>query len=121
VSGTASFTDVAWDDGQTVDAAYDYTQTFGGEGSMDFALDADVNPENGLSTDETVSMHSRWLPTGMGRGDARVSGGDLGSEQATASDCWGEDFKTSWFVDTFEPAEEGDPSTCAYAEAVYAE
>ncbi|HUJ59924.1 MAG TPA: hypothetical protein VLX92_15575 [Kofleriaceae bacterium] len=97
---------------QSLDYAYD--QTTDGGGSMQLQLVANVG---GTAAEENVELHSRWLGTGAGRGDAKISGGDLGSEQAIASECWDTSFDRVYYTDNvnFEPTE-GDASQCAYSD-----
>ncbi|MFH1463507.1 MAG: hypothetical protein ABIO70_03895 [Pseudomonadota bacterium] len=116
VSAVASFEDF----GPTgLEADYAYQQTFGGEGAMDIVLVTDLNPAWGLGLDETIAMHSRWLADGSGRGDVRVSGGDLGDEVGYATECWSSSFERVYFLDEYSGEEEGDPALCAYPEAEY--
>ena len=93
---------------------YAYDESADGSGDMTFEVDADIG---GTSALENVTIRSRWLDTGAGRGDARISGGDLGSQQAIASECWGTNFLVSFYTDnaSFQPTQ-GDPSSCAFAD-----
>lgn len=65
---------------------------------------------------ETLTLRSRWLGTGAGRTDARITGGDLGSVQVTASECWSTAFGRVYYQDSnnFSPPE-GVESSCAFA------
>jgi len=55
---------------------------------------------------------------GAGRGDARLAGGDLGSTEAIASECWSTLFRRTFYTDNvnFQPTE-GDVADCAFATA----
>jgi hypothetical protein len=116
VSGVASFEDFT---AAGIDADYAYEQTFGGEGAMDLVLSADLNPAEGMGLAETVAMRSRWLADGSGRGDVRVSDGDLGDVVGYATECWDSHFERVYYIDEYAGIEEGDLSLCAYAEAEY--
>lgn len=101
-------------DGDLVDAAYAYEQTYDGAGTLDLAWLEDVN---GTGTLELAALRTRWEATGDGRSDAVVTGGDLGDDAVYASECWGSDFATSYWTDTIglhDPV--GDVSVCAFAE-----
>ena len=101
------------DQGQPVSAAYAYDEGADGSGDMTFSVEANVGGTPAL---ENATIRSRWLATGAGRGDARIEGGDLGSTQAIASECWNTSFLRVYYTDNvnFAPTE-GDPSQCAFA------
>ncbi len=86
---------------------------------MDLAIESNMD----LATDakEVLIVRSRWLATGAGRGDAYAIGGDLGEFVGTSSDCWGTDFKTSYYTDNYTDSglTEGDVATCAFATAEF--
>jgi hypothetical protein len=101
--------------GEPVAADYAYDEGTDGSGNMTFDVQADVG---GTSALEDVTIRSRWLSTGEGRGDFRIAGGDLGTEQAIGSQCWSTLFLESYYTDNanFMPTE-GDPASCAFATA----
>jgi hypothetical protein len=101
--------------GGPVAADYAYDETADGGGQMTFDINAD---QGGGPALEEVTLRSRWETTGAGRADARIAGGDLGSQQAIASECWGTTFQRSYYTDnvSFAPTE-GDPATCAFADS----
>jgi hypothetical protein len=101
--------------GAPVAADYAYDQDTSGGGNMTFDVQANVG---GTAALEDVTMRSRWLATGEGRGDFRIAGGDLGTEQAIGSQCWSTLFLESYYTDNvnFLPTE-GDPASCAFATA----
>lgn len=75
-----------------------------------------------LTSNDRLSLHSRWQGTGAGRSDlaVQVTGG-TGNYQASASECWrGGDFKVVYFT-TNDPAHLGAPdgteSSCAFTPA----
>ncbi|GDX79103.1 hypothetical protein LBMAG42_09140 [Deltaproteobacteria bacterium] len=100
-------------------AAYDYDEAYEGGGEMDFAYASDLNASG---VEEIVTHKSRWDADGQGRGDATVLDGDLSVESVTASECWGTDFHTSYWVDNFDLYDDvGVESDCAYIGASYAD
>ncbi len=101
--------------GAPVAADYAYDEAADGAGNMTFDVQANVG---GTAALEDVTMRSRWLSTGEGRGDFRIAGGDLGSSQAIGSQCWSSLFLETYYTDNanFLPTE-GDPASCAYATA----
>jgi hypothetical protein len=96
-------------------ADYAYDQAADGAGNMTFDVEANVGGTTAL---EDVTLRSRWLATGEGRGDFRIAGGDLGSRQATGSQCWSTLFRDTYYTDSvnFLPTD-GDPASCAFATA----
>jgi hypothetical protein len=101
--------------GQPVSADYAYDEQADGGGSMLF--DFTSNQGGGPALEEGT-LRSRWLADGSGRADARETGGDLGSAEAVASECWGTSFQRTYYTDnvSFAPTE-GDVGTCAFATA----
>jgi hypothetical protein len=98
--------------GNAVDAHYTYAEATDGSGNMTFSTTA--NAGGGPALEDEV-LRSRWESTGTGRADLRIAGGDLGSLQVTASDCWDVNFLETYYTDSagFVPTQ-GDPATCAY-------
>lgn len=119
VSALVMTDDYGFDVGPTWDAVYDYDEDYAGSGEMDLAYLADLNASG---VEEVVTLKSRWQADGMGRGDARILEGDLDVAEATASECWGTDFLTSYWVDSVDLYDDvGEESACAYTPASYAE
>lgn len=117
VAGTATFDDVAWEDGVTRDASYVYEQVHGGSGAMDLTVTGDMGDG---TLPETLDVRSRWMADGQGRADAWVSGGDLGDVVGTASECWSDMFLSVWYSDNYSGGtglEEGDAAQCAYTDS----
>jgi hypothetical protein len=98
---------------QPTAADYSYNETADGGGDMTFDVSGNAG---GTSLLETLTLRSRWLNTGAGRADARVAGGDLGTIQITASECWDPSFKRVFYKDSnnFSPTE-GAETSCAFA------
>ena len=96
---------------------YDYTYGEGADGSGDmlFAIYGDTDDAGDLP--EQIGLHSRWLATGAGRADVRMSSGDLTAE-VTASECWDTSFGRVYYGDSasWQPTE-GAVTACAYADA----
>lgn len=119
VAAVASFDEYGYENGQLYTAAYEYSEAYEGEGQMDFAWLADVNSSG---VDELVALRSRWMADGSGRGDAFVTGGDISIDAATANNCWGTSFTTTYWADNVGYRDpEGSEDQCVYASADYAE
>jgi len=99
--------------GGPTSADYAYNETADGGGDMTFDVSGNAG---GTALLETVTLRSRWLNTGAGRADARIAGGDLGTIQVTASECWDPGFKRVFYKDSniFAPTE-GLETSCAFA------
>ena len=103
------------DNGNPAMFEYAYNETLDGGGDMVFNVTADGG---GTALPENIVIRSRWQADGAGRGDARLAGGDLGTAQAIASECWSSLFRRVYYTDNanFEPTE-GDVAACAYGTA----
>jgi hypothetical protein len=99
--------------GAAVMADYAYNEATDGTGDMVFDVGTNAG---GTAALEQLTLRSRWLATGAGRADARITGGDLGQIQVTASECWSAAFARVYYQDSnnFAPTE-GDASACAFA------
>ena len=102
-------------DAQGQPALADYAYNAATDGGGDMTFDVSLNA-GGTALLETLTLRSRWLGTGAGRSDARIAGGDLGTLQVTASECWNTMFNRVYYQDSnnFAPAE-GAESSCAFA------
>jgi hypothetical protein len=98
--------------GQLASFDYAYNESLDGGGDMVFNANGNAG---GTAALENIVIRSRWQGDGAGRGDARLTGGDLGATQAIASECWNTLFRRVFYTDNvnFEPTE-GDVSSCAY-------
>ncbi len=107
---------VTVEDGRPATAKYSYKDQADGAGDMVLGLRANANGGAGL---ESITLRSRWLASGAGRGDARVTGGDVGASEVTASECWNNLFRRVYFVSEagMLGATEGDVNDCAFATA----
>jgi hypothetical protein len=94
---------------------YAYGENADGSGDLQFQLHGDLDDDG--SQVEDALIRSRWLTDGAGRADVMASGGDLGSETVTASECWDSTFRRTYYSDSNEwlPTE-GDPNDCAFAD-----
>ena len=101
--------------GQQINVAYQFGDKADGGGELDVGF-------RNLTSNATLSLHSRWKATGAGRGDAKFA---VGALQATASECWAAasgSFKVAYWVQT--PSDPNQPTSgvetdCAYSPAVY--
>lgn len=104
---------VSVENNRPVTAHYAYTDTADGAGNMVFGLRGDAGGGAGL---ESLTLRSRWQAGGAGRGDARVVGGDVGQNEITASECWNNQFRRTYFIAEagMLGGSEGDPATCVF-------
>jgi hypothetical protein len=65
---------------------------------------------------QAIAIRTRWLPTGAGRGDARVTEGLAALSGNVGIDCWGPDTRATYVRrDWANPKiETGDPATCVF-------
>lgn len=96
-----------------IDAEYAYDESEDGSGNMTFSAHGDTD-DAGTAAEDAV-IRSRWLATGAGRADVRLSGGDLGTAQVTGSECWDTTFSVVYYSDSanFLPTE-GEETACVY-------
>jgi len=103
--------------GQSYDVTVDHGQD--GSGVMTLVATADVStPPDGVN--ENVAENSRWDSTGAGRADIKLTGGDFGSTNVMASQCWSDAFTQTYYTDSagYEPTA-GQASSCAFAQASF--
>lgn len=117
-AATVDFTDFTI---LSTDAAYEYTSTTAGDGTMGLLVNYDITPELGTGVNEDHSIFSRWAADGSGRGDATVTGGDLGSTTYHASECWNTSFERAYYTEDWSNITEGDLGACSFADTVYYE
>ena len=115
------FTQIKDDEtGMLVDATYGYTETPGAGGTFQFGV-----TKNAIATTaalETLSVRSRWMQTGTGRSDIKLSQGDLGTLEATSNECWDTNFLSVYRTNSYGDATKvwGAETSCAFATAEYA-
>lgn len=107
---------VSVENGRPSTAHYAYKSQTDGAGDMVFGLRGNADGGAGL---ESLTLRSRWQSNGAGRGDARITGGDVGSSELTASECWDNQFRRSYFIAESGAlgGTEGDAAACVFAAA----
>ena len=99
-------------------ATADVVSSLLGDGSGSLVFDAEANLAGGPELLETGKVGSRWNPSGAGRADVAVHGGDaLDGGQLT--ECWDASFLRVYARGVSPDggvASEGDPATCAFSE-----
>lgn len=104
-----------------VDASYRYKATPGAGGEFDFAVDKNLDHDASRPAAEHLTIKSRWQQDGAGRADIRATGGELGSEEATVSECWDSHFDSQVLLISYAPFfNYGDEATeCVFTSAMY--
>lgn len=105
------------EEGVEQDVAFDYSyvKNLDGSGDLQFQIHGDLDDEGSLFEDAII--RSRWLVSGSGRADVRVSGGDLGSTTVEASECWNDLFRRVFYTDSMDwMPTEGDEADCAFTD-----
>jgi hypothetical protein len=107
---------VSVENGRPATAHYEYKNQPDGSGDMVFGLRGNADAGAGL---ETLTLRSRWQANGAGRGDARVTGGDVGTAELTASECWDTQFRRTYFIAESGSlgGTEGNAASCVFATA----
>ncbi len=101
---------------QDVHFEYAYDEASDGSGDFKFKINGDLDDDGSLQ--EEALIHSRWLPTGAGRADLRVKGGDLDTLVVEASECWSSSFGRVYYADNQDwMPSEGEESSCSHASA----
>lgn len=108
--------------GGTINANYLYAAKPGVGGTFQFGTRKNINPEAG-TTMESFTIESRWLTTGAGRMDAKVSGGDFALSPATVNECWDTQAKSRFLAVSFDPSKNygAEASNCAIQGAEYSQ
>jgi hypothetical protein len=95
---------------------YHYRGSADGAGDLTLAIRADAGDPGGQP--ELTALRTRWIASGAGRADARISGGDL-TAPITASECWDATFSRVYFEGQADWQDsEGDVADCAFASAL---
>jgi hypothetical protein len=87
-----------------------------GTGALHVVARADVDDSKTTQL-EDIAIDSRWRTDGAGRADIVIAGGDVPPDPGlvTAVECWGADFKRSYYADSLDiEAREGAATACAY-------
>lgn len=107
--------------GTRVDADYRYKATPGAGGEFDFAVDKNIDRGTDRTAIEHLTIKSRWQQDGAGRSDVQASGGDLGDQKASISECWDSNFASQVLLISYAPFfNYGTEATeCAFSTAVY--
>jgi len=102
-------------------ALYRYAQVPGGKGSFQFAVDTNVHWfDANRAAAERLSVKSRWVESGEGRSDVRLSGGDLSAPE-TLNECWDSRFRSTYLERTDSAEGWGSASQgCVFTSAEYA-
>ncbi|NOZ87886.1 MAG: hypothetical protein GXP49_16810 [Deltaproteobacteria bacterium] len=101
---------------EPVDAQYNYLLENDRSGQFAYETRADLDENNPLrSAKEKLEIVTRWNTFGAGRGDVRISKGDLKDMVAYSHECWNQDFGRVYYEDTFgfQP-KEGDEALCEF-------
>ena len=108
-------------DAKPFNAEYRFTLENDQSGTFQFALDLNLNIfDPAKAAAERLSIESRWMSTGAGRGDVSAHGGDLVSP-VTVNECWDAAFLSRYYAKSDEPAlgYGVEATDCAYTAAVY--
>ncbi|MEA2696113.1 MAG: hypothetical protein QOI66_384 [Myxococcales bacterium] len=108
--------------GELHDAVYKYASTPGAGGDFQYSSTQDFSPDPGNTgtAKETLTIHSRWMETGAGRADVRMTGGDLAATPVTTNECWSLSFASTWKTINVAPLLGwGDESSCVFSPAEY--
>jgi hypothetical protein len=88
------------------------------DGSGSLVFDAEANLAGGSETLEAGKVGSRWNPSGAGRADVELTGGEAGGG-ARLTECWDASFGRVYAQGTSADggiASEGDLAACAFSE-----
>ena len=109
------------------DATYHYDRSGDGAGNFVFAFSSSIHkPEENRPQAEDISIRSRWLGSGAGRADVKISAGEVATDLAAQnlgssvilSQCWDAGFlsvyETATPVEAHLVATDGDPGKCAF-------
>lgn len=107
----SAFTDETW---EPVDGTVRYGWGEASGGFMEWSVAMDVSePSNGSLED--VRILSRWAPSGAGRADALVTGGDAGPLVITEVECWDSAHATV-YRDSVVTEEQGRVEACSFTD-----
>lgn len=89
--------------GTKVNANYSYKETPGAGGEFDFALNKNIDTDPGRTLIEHLTVKSRWVASGAGRSDVKLTGGDLLTGEATVNECWDSNFASQFLSISYAP------------------
>jgi hypothetical protein len=98
------------------DADYAFFLDPGGPGWFEYAAAGNVE-QSDPQVLENYEIRTRWQADFAGRGDARISGGELGAAEFLVTECWDADLRRTYYADTTGYNEPwGDLGSCVYAD-----
>ena len=104
--------------GDDAPATADILSSLLGDGSGSLIFDAHANLVGGPDALETGNVGSRWIPSGAGRADVELHGGDA-LDGARLTECWDASFLRV-YAQGMSPdggtGSDGDPAACAFRE-----
>jgi hypothetical protein len=106
---------------QPFNAEYRFTLDNEQAGTFQFALDLNLNIfDPARAAAERLSIESRWMSTGAGRGDVTAHGGDLVSP-ITVNECWDAAFLSQYYTKSDEPfiGYGHETNNCSFTTAEY--
>jgi hypothetical protein len=110
--------------GERFNAVYRYAATPGSGGELRYGEIRDSLPEPGNTgtAKETMTLHSRWMESGAGRADYRVTGDDVTASlgaPGTVSECWDTGFASVYLDNSWNDTtqEWGAESSCVFPSA----
>jgi hypothetical protein len=96
----------------------DVLSSLRGDGSGSLVFDADADLVGDTAALEAGKVGSRWTPSGAGRADVELHGGDA-EGGARITECWNDGFARV-YAQGVSPdggvGSDGDPAACVFAE-----
>jgi hypothetical protein len=89
--------------GTKVNANYRYKETPGAGGEFDFALNKNIDTDPARPAIEHLTVKSRWVQSGAGRSDVKLTGGELLTGEATVNECWDSNFNSQFLSISYAP------------------
>jgi hypothetical protein len=108
--------------GERVNADYKYKETPGAGGEFDFGLTKNFDSDPNRPNKERLTIKSRWVQSGQGRADVKITGGDFSVASATVSECWDANFASQYLEASWVTAGPvyGNVSACGtFSTAIY--
>ena len=104
--------------GSELPSAAELASVLRGDGSGELSVDVQANLVGDPAVLEAGQIRSRWAPSGAGRADVEIHGGDA-SDGGQITECWDASFDRVYAQGTTPDggvASEGDPTACAFSE-----